>query len=175
MKKFFIKLYKTIKLGLINPFNPYHYLEDPYYLENEEIHTLEEWEQIEKSKSKFKKITENILDTIYKYCYEKPIHFIISLILGIRNLIWFFRVIFNYRTNDSYHEYIILRRIFELRIKKFKKGIYPEYEGMERDLQTLIKMKEILDEYAKQDTFEDYKLIQEFLNIYKKDGDYIWY
>lgn len=168
LKKLLIKL----KIGLIEPFNPYYGLE---HIVNEECHTLEEWKLINSKKSKLQKVYENLIYDLYYYTYKKPILFIINIILGIRNLIWFFKVIFNYRANDSYYEYEILKRIFDLRIKKLSNGIEPDYEGSEEDLKTLIEMREYLYKINDNSIDHNEKEIKKFFDLYKKKGSKIWW
>lgn len=165
LKKLLIK----IKIGLIEPFNPYYGLD---FIANEECHTLEEWKLIDSKKSKFQKFYENLIYNLYYYIYKKPILFIINIILGIRNLIWFFKVIFNYRVNDSCYEYDLLIRVFDLRIKKLSNGLNPDYEGSEEDLKTLIEMRDLLKQIS-----EDYNetKIKKFFDLYKKKGSKIWW
>lgn len=165
LKKLLIK----IKIGLIEPFNPYYGLD---FIANEECHTLEEWKLIDSKKSKFQKFYENLIYNLYYYIYKKPILFIINIILGIRNLIWFFKVVFDYRANDSCYEYDLLIRVFDLRIKKLSNGLNPDYEGSEEDLKTLIEMRDLLKQIS-----EDYNetKIKKFFDLYKKKGSKIWW
>lgn len=133
--------------------------------------TIEEFKQhIEEPLSFWEKLKLYLLD--------KPIDLLKKLkfdtCYGVCNLFRFFKVVWAWRDRDSYYEYMILKKVFELKIKRYQKGIELEYEGMDKDIKILNRMKELLDIYEKQENFDDYKLVKEFLKIYKQDG-YMWY